>query len=361
MNEQSKPIDEYISLEDALSEIYRYRVESDDTRDTIRKEILETGGYDRGTLQFQHKDGTLLISKAALKDWINKRKKEKNDVRFEYMREKYPFFKSNLEFLMYREGKYTPSSLAEALQDKFNIEIGRSAVGNYLAFDTYNIPERDVIFAMAKQFGYTAESLGEIDIKSLYEQAALSQNYDVSEEDVNFFYPIICTENALENGDFLSGMCKYAQAKDLMSRSQEFYPYLQESMADFWNVGKEGIYCGYTNWITLFFIAHDVFGAVEDSEITKPLVSKEEFVEKNLPLLNNALLILKKHGTYTDLVHYFLARQLMSGLITTMPTGNEEQQMVGAWTMMMALASIKNPFAERFVNANKSVGTFLFE
>ena len=214
---------------------------------------------------------------------------------------------------------------------------------------------------MAKQFGYTAEALGEIDIKSLYEQAALAQNYSVSEEDVIFFYPIICTENALENHDFLNGMCKYAQAKDSINRIQEFYSRLQEGMEIFWNTGKEGIYCGYTNWITLFFVGYEGFDALEDSETTEPLVYRKAFLENNLPLLNKALLILKQHSEYTDLVHYFLAHQLMSGLITTMPTGNEEQQMVGAWTMMLALASIKNPFAESFVKANKSVYTFLFE
>jgi hypothetical protein len=42
-------------------------------------------------------------------------------------------------------------------------------------------------------------------------------------------------------------------------------------------------------------------------------------------------------------------------------TGNSEQQMVGGWTMMLALASIKNPFAKKFVDANQSFWSFLLE
>ena len=81
MNEKSKPIGEYISLEDAIPEIYKHRVETGDTRDDIRKEIIKTGEYDKGAMQFQNKDGALLIRKVALKDWINKRKKEKNGLK----------------------------------------------------------------------------------------------------------------------------------------------------------------------------------------------------------------------------------------------------------------------------------------
>jgi hypothetical protein len=362
MNKKSKPIDKYITLEDALPKIYKYHLEDKETSDGIRDEILKTGEYDRGNLKFHNKDGAWLTSEANLKEWINKRKKEKNDERFEYMREKYPFFKSNLEFLMYKEGKYTISSLAEALYDNFKIAIGRSAVGNYLTRDTYCVPERDIMFAMAKEFGYTVEALGEIDIESLHEKATSAQNYSINEEDVEFFYPIICTEKDLENDNFLSGMCKYAQFKDSASTIQEFYSVPQESMECFWKSGEEGIYYGYTNWITLFFISYDGFGAMEEGNKNIDLSkSKKSFLKTNLPMLNKALLILKQNGKYAELVYYFLARQLISGLITTTPTVNKEQQMVGGWTMMIALASIKNPFAERFVNVNRPFWSFLLE
>ena len=362
MSKKTNPIDQYITLEDALPKIYRWCGELRDARDAIRNEIIETGRYYRDSLQFEHQDGTIVINESILNDWIDERRQEKKEQYYARMREKYPFFKSNLEFLMYQQGEYTPSKLATALQENFNIEIKRSGIGNYLTHDTYNIPERDTMFAMAKQFDCTTEALGEVDIKSLHEKATSAQNYSVTEEDIKFLYPILYTNHDISNENFYNGIDKYYQLRNHQTTSQEFYFNLQCVMESFWNAGEEGVHYGYTNWITMFFIGYDYISVTEsDMGESDSVISKNDFLEKNLPLLNQSLLILKRDGRYTELVHYFLARQLMFGLIKTIPTGNPEQQLVGGWTMMLALASVKNPFAERFVNANKSFWSFLLE
>jgi hypothetical protein len=101
---------------------------------------------------------------------------------------------------------------------------------------------------------------------------------------------------------------------------------------------------------------------MENNRENKTLIlSKEKFLEKNQSLLNKALVFLKQDGKHSDLAHYFLARQLMFGLINTVKTGNSEQQLVGGWTMMLALASLKNPYAKKFVDANQSFWSFFLE
>ena len=358
--QEKAPEDKWVPLEKALPQICEWSGEPKDAHDGIRQEILDTGKYDRDRIQFQDKNGTLFIRKSSLNDWIKEKREENMRYHFDSMKEKYPFFKSNLEFFMYNQGEYTPASLAKALKTNFNIEIGRSTVGNYLTRDTYHVPVRDTFHAMAKQFGCSPEVLGEVDIKSLYEKATLAQDYSVNEEDVKFFYPLIRTEDSQKNAFFENGLQEYFQFLNSSSSVQEFYSHLEKSMASFWNADSQGVRCGYINWSTLLFIEYDSFLLYgKDSEITQPIF--EIFREKKLPLLNQVLLLLKKDGKYTELVHYFLARQLMFGLIDTIPTEDSEQQMVGGWTMMLALASIQNPFAERFVNANRPFWSFLLE
>ena len=361
MSKNSKTKANYIPLEEALPKICKWSDESDEF-DDIRKEILETGSYYRDELQFLCKDGNWFIKESSLNDWVKERYEDKKQRYFDSNREKYPHFKSNLTFLMQRQGGYTPTDLSEILQKNYGVGIGRSGVSNYCNPDSYHVPERDIMFAIAKQFDCAVEALGEVDIKSLYEQANSSQNYSVSNEDVAFFYPILCEKNDLKNANFVSGMNEYIHLHKSGFVIQDFYPSLQSSMDFLWNAGKEGVRHGYTNWITLFFIGYDGFSAMENNRENKALIlSKEKFLEKNQPLLNQSLIFLKQDGKNSDLVHYFLARQLMFGLINTMQTGNSEQQKVGGWTMMLALASVKNPFAEKFVHANKSVWSFLLD
>ena len=52
MSKKSKPIDKYITLEDALPKICKWSGEPKDAHDAIRKEIHDTGKYDRGEYNF---------------------------------------------------------------------------------------------------------------------------------------------------------------------------------------------------------------------------------------------------------------------------------------------------------------------
>ena len=149
-------------------------------------------------------------------------------------------------------------------------------------------------------FGYTAEALGEVDIKSLYKKATSAQNYNINEEDIKYIYPIICTDCDLDNDNFLNGMGKYSQFQNHQTTPQELYSDLQSCMESFWKAGEEGIHYGYTNWITLFFIGHDNICAMKnDMEGNGSILSRSEFLDRNLPSLNQALLILKRDDRYT--------------------------------------------------------------
>ena len=149
--QEKAPEDKWVPLEKAFPKICKWSGEPKDAHDGIRQEILDTGKYDRDRIQFQDKNGTLFIRESSLNDWIKEKREENMRYHFDSMCEKYPFFKSNLEFFMYNQGEYTQASLAKALKTNFNIEIGRSTVGNYLTRDTYHVPERDTFHAMSRR------------------------------------------------------------------------------------------------------------------------------------------------------------------------------------------------------------------